>query len=75
LLLTYTDGLIERRDASIEDGMARLLEVVRADHPEDVCRDVMRALFEGSTPDDDVALLAIRRRSAGYPQQATVLTP
>jgi phosphoserine phosphatase RsbU/P len=69
LLLTYTDGLIERRDAPLDVGIERLLRTVRAESPEDVCRHVLRSLFDGDAPQDDVALVAMRRVSTppGFP--------
>jgi phosphoserine phosphatase RsbU/P len=63
VLLTYTDGLIERRDDSIEAGIERLLHTVHAASPEEVCRDILRSVFDGRSLDDDVALVAMRRSS------------
>lgn len=60
-MLTYTDGLIERRDESLEEGIERLVGVVWADEPEAVCRDVMEALVGRDVPPDDIAVLAVRR--------------
>ncbi len=60
-LLLYTDGLIERRHASIDDGFRRLRESV-LDAPralELLCDHVVHALVDASMS-DDVALLAIR---------------
>ena len=64
LLLTYTDGLIERRNASLEAGIGRLLATVQPGTPQVVCNDVLRTMFDGYALADDVALLAMRRRSA-----------
>ena len=60
VLLLYTDGLVEDRGSPITDGMNRLGRVVRDDHPEVVCRTVMRRMVS-TDPPDDIALLAIRR--------------
>jgi phosphoserine phosphatase RsbU/P len=61
LLCLYTDGLVERRDASINAGIGRLCDVVRPDHPEAVCAAVMAALIGREPMQDDVALLVLRR--------------
>jgi serine phosphatase RsbU (regulator of sigma subunit) len=60
-LLLYTDGLVERREASIDDGLARLAAVVAslADaRLEDLCDLLLERL--GHQREDDVALLAVR---------------
>ncbi|MFR9777756.1 SpoIIE family protein phosphatase [Micromonospora sp. MS34] len=62
-LVLYTDGLIERRDATIDDGLAALSVVAaRVEHDLDLfCR---RLLVELAPPEihDDVAVVAVRRR-------------
>jgi serine phosphatase RsbU (regulator of sigma subunit)/anti-sigma regulatory factor (Ser/Thr protein kinase) len=62
-LLLYTDGLIERRGESIEDGLTRLRSA--AENPaEEIDRDasfadrVYRTLLDEAPLEDDVALLA-----------------
>jgi serine phosphatase RsbU (regulator of sigma subunit) len=60
LLLCYTDGLVERRDESIDVGLAALTRLVTADDPERVCTRVMNGLATDQ-PGDDVALLAVHR--------------
>jgi hypothetical protein len=62
LLLCYTDGLVERRDAPIDDGLTALTTLVTADDPEQVCTTVMASLGSDQ-PGDDVALLAVTRSS------------
>ena len=60
-VLLYTDGLVERREASIDDGTARLVETVGrwASAPlEELCDRVLGDL--AGAVDDDVALLALR---------------
>ncbi|MCG7528858.1 SpoIIE family protein phosphatase [Streptomyces sp. OfavH-34-F] len=62
-LVLYTDGLVERRDRDIDDGL-RLLRGSLADRdrtPEETCDDVLEALLP-SRPGDDVALLVARTR-------------
>jgi len=59
-LLLYTDGLIERRDESIEEGLGRLREA--AEQPEattgELADHVYRALLDEASLEDDIALLA-----------------
>ncbi|GGN69212.1 cyclic diguanylate phosphodiesterase [Actinoplanes lobatus] len=61
LLLCYTDGLVERRVQVIDEGLDRLLRIVRADTAEEVCATVMADTI-ADPPTDDVAVLAVRRR-------------
>ncbi|WP_298461958.1 SpoIIE family protein phosphatase [uncultured Cellulomonas sp.] len=61
-LVLYTDGLVERRDAGLDEGIARLVRTVQAagDAPaEDVAERILRDLGPDSH-DDDVALLVLR---------------
>ena len=62
LLLLYTDGLIERRGERMEEGMDRLMGVVRAaaKDPDLQSRQVLDAMIRGGQPQDDVALLTVR---------------
>ncbi|HEX5096200.1 MAG TPA: SpoIIE family protein phosphatase [Acidimicrobiia bacterium] len=59
-ILLYTDGLVERRRASIDEGLNALSERVRQAPAEleALCDHVMDGLT--TAPTDDVALLAIR---------------
>jgi anti-anti-sigma factor len=66
VLCLYTDGLVERRDRPLDDGIARLAEALTAADPETVCASVMAAMAEDSPHDDDVALL-ILHHSPGRP--------
>lgn len=65
LLSFYTDGLVERRNEVITEGLARLCEAVTARPAEQVCTEVMARLVGAEPPADDVALLALRRLPAG----------
>jgi serine phosphatase RsbU (regulator of sigma subunit) len=60
LLLLYSDGLVERRDRSIDDGMSTLVSAAcGAGGPEAVISAALAAL--GSSPtDDDTCLLALQ---------------
>jgi len=66
LLCFYTDGLIERRDQAIDDGLARLCQAVSAQPPDAACAAVMAALVGRQPARDDIALLIVRRS----PQEA-----
>lgn len=61
LVCFYTDGLIERRDQTIDDGLARLCQAVTAEPPGTACATVMAALVGNQPAHDDVALLMFRR--------------
>jgi anti-sigma regulatory factor (Ser/Thr protein kinase)/putative methionine-R-sulfoxide reductase with GAF domain len=61
LLCFYTDGLVERRDASLEVGLKRLYETIDAGPVESVCSNVMGQLIGDDPPGDDVAVLVLRR--------------
>jgi phosphoserine phosphatase RsbU/P len=63
VLCLYTDGLVERRDRPIDDGIARLSAAVTTGDPEDACATVMLAMAGYVTHSDDVALLMVRRRA------------
>ena len=57
----YTDGLVERRAESIDDGIARLLGAIRS-RPDVQPADLVAELLpEGTSGDDDVCLLVFRR--------------
>jgi hypothetical protein len=61
VLLFYTDGLVERRDADLDTRLAQLARVVPADDPERVCARVMHEMIRNEAVRDDVAVLAARR--------------
>jgi serine phosphatase RsbU (regulator of sigma subunit) len=60
LLCCYTDGLVERPDRPLDDGLAWLTQVIRAEPPEAACARVMGALVGSESARDDIALLMIR---------------
>ena len=62
VLLFYTDGLIEQRDADIEERMDELVAAVPAAEPENVCTRVMHEMIGANAATDDIAFLAVRRR-------------
>jgi phosphoserine phosphatase RsbU/P len=78
LLCCYTDGLVERRGNSLDDGIAALGATMdaqlqagagRQGRPvplaEDACAAVMRVLIGNAPASDDVAVLMAHRHSAG----------
>ena len=60
VLCFFTDGLVERRNKPLDDGIALLCETVSPGPPETVCLSVMRALVGSEHPGDDIALLVLR---------------
>lgn len=62
-VLLYTDGLMERRDSTLEAGFDRLTRAMAAapTGPGEACTHVLDALLGEEQPGDDIALLAMRR--------------
>jgi serine phosphatase RsbU (regulator of sigma subunit) len=60
VLCLYTDGLIERRDEPIDDGLTRLCQAVSPESPDIACASVMSALVGSEPARDDIALLMFR---------------
>jgi serine phosphatase RsbU (regulator of sigma subunit)/anti-sigma regulatory factor (Ser/Thr protein kinase) len=65
VLCLYSDGLVERRNLVIDENIEKLRETVTAQAPESVCVEVMRRLVAFATPEDDVAVLVVRRLATG----------
>ncbi len=64
-LLLYTDGLVERRDMWIDEGIERLeaaLPAVAGREPEELVDHVFEALLSAGQASDDIAVLAVRAR-------------
>jgi putative methionine-R-sulfoxide reductase with GAF domain len=59
-LLLYTDGLVERRDRPIRDGIADLLAAVGPGTADDLCTQAATLLHDQPAR-DDVAMIAVRR--------------
>jgi PAS domain S-box-containing protein len=71
-VLLYTDGLIERRDDDLDAGMVRLRQALLelADRPlDDLLDELLDRLVDG-TPEDDVALVAVRLHRQDRPRPA-----
>jgi serine phosphatase RsbU (regulator of sigma subunit)/PAS domain-containing protein len=65
-LLLYTDGLVERRDSGLDQGLVRLRQVLHTSAAlglEELCDDVLARLMPQER-DDDVALVAVRLHPA-----------
>jgi serine phosphatase RsbU (regulator of sigma subunit)/anti-sigma regulatory factor (Ser/Thr protein kinase)/uncharacterized protein YigA (DUF484 family) len=75
IVLLYTDGLIERRDRSLEEGLDLLRELVaegpRA--PDALADYIVEQTFRDHERGDDVALLAVRLSSVRAGQLALTL--
>ena len=65
LLCLYTDGLVERRDCPVDDGIAHLCKAIKSAEPESCCAAAMTAMAELSPSGDDVALLTLLRTAPG----------
>jgi serine phosphatase RsbU (regulator of sigma subunit) len=66
VLLLYTDGLVERRGQSLDEGLALLTERLAAAARRglgvaDLCDELLRVMLP-ARPEDDVALVAVRLR-------------
>jgi len=60
-VLLYTDGLVERRDLPLSDGLERLRAAVATAplDPDALCEHVLTIVLPDGPPGDDVALLAL----------------
>jgi phosphoserine phosphatase RsbU/P len=75
LLCFYTDGLVERREFPIDEGLARLCQAVTAEPPDVACASVMGALVGARAAPDDIALLIFRREPLSARAGAERATP
>jgi anti-sigma regulatory factor (Ser/Thr protein kinase)/putative methionine-R-sulfoxide reductase with GAF domain len=65
MLALFTDGLIERRDEPVTQGLARLRAALGTGTAEQRCAAVIRTIFGDADPHDDVALLVLHREEDG----------
>jgi serine phosphatase RsbU (regulator of sigma subunit) len=72
IVLLYTDGLVERRDQNLDDGLARLERTLAelAGLDLDTLCDELLARMLPPDPDDDVALVAVRLHPQDRPRPA-----
>jgi anti-sigma regulatory factor (Ser/Thr protein kinase) len=61
-VLLYTDGLVERPEAPLEEGLDWLRGFAQgvASSPDELCGALLQSRFREAPPRDDVALLAVR---------------
>jgi anti-anti-sigma factor len=62
VLILYTDGLVERPGATLDEGMqalATIVEGVPGADPESICEAITAGMIGDAAPRDDVALLVI----------------
>ena len=62
VLLLYSDGLVERRGRTIDEGLEELLRAAREGprEPEELVEHVLSQMVGGEERGDDIALLAVR---------------
>lgn len=65
VVVGYTDGLVERRHESLDTGLERLRSAIEPVRPGLVCERVMAASIGSRVPEDDIALIALRRKVMG----------
>jgi serine phosphatase RsbU (regulator of sigma subunit) len=78
-LVLYTDGLIERRTRSLDEGFASLAAEAHAagQDPDAMCDAILDSLLGEEPPDDDVAMLVMRTVPAtdGHLDRPVALAP
>ena len=76
-VLLYTDGLIERRDSDLDDGLVRLRDTLTelADRPLDELLDELIERLVHGRPEDDVAIVAVRLHPQDLPRPAEAGPP
>lgn len=70
VLVLYTDGLVERRDQDLDHGTRRLqvaLEQLAGSDLDHLCDELLARMLPDS-PDDDVALIAVRLHPQDRPR-------
>ena len=67
VIVLYTDGLVEERDAPLTEGLDRLVGAFTAPvrSADEACDQVLRALGRDAGTDDDTAVLAVHRCGTG----------
>jgi anti-sigma regulatory factor (Ser/Thr protein kinase) len=61
LLAFFTDGLVERRNEPLEQGLERLSAALKGESAERSCTSAVNAMIGGDALHDDAALLVLRR--------------
>jgi PAS domain S-box-containing protein len=68
VVLLYTDGLVERRERPIQEGIDEVCERLQSPHLDDLsarCEAIAEAARGGLPTEDDVCILALRRSAPG----------
>lgn len=76
VLVTFTDGLLERRDEAFSESerrLVRVLEQVPPGSPRSVCQHIMEAMASDAGFEDDCAVLVAGRSPAGHRRSAVVV--
>lgn len=71
-VLLYTDGLVERRGQSLDEGLAKLRDLLaelHGCHLDDLCDTVLARMLP-TEPEDDAALVAVRLHPQDRPRPA-----
>ena len=63
-LFFYTDGLVERRDRAVTDGIRHLQALLTSTDPWTLCSAATNGMLGDNPATDDVALIALRRASS-----------
>ena len=66
-LVFYTDGLVERRGRTLDDGMQQLLELARHDETPDALIARLLGGMADESSEDDIAVVALRRERSAEP--------
>jgi len=68
-IVLYTDGLVEERGVSIDQGLEALRLAASQDpcHPDELCDRLVDAMLAIHTPNDDIAVLVLRALPAAPP--------
>jgi serine phosphatase RsbU (regulator of sigma subunit)/anti-sigma regulatory factor (Ser/Thr protein kinase) len=68
-IVLYTDGLVEERGVSIDQGLEALRLAASQDscHPDELCERLVAAMLAIHPADDDIAVLALRALPAAPP--------
>jgi PAS domain S-box-containing protein len=76
-VLLYTDGLVERRGQSLDEGLAKLRDLLAELHAcslDDLCDTVLARMLPAE-PEDDAALVAVRLHPQDRPRPAEAGPP
>ena len=76
VLLLYTDGLVERRGETLDEGLTRLTTTADglrdAGSTDELVERLTRGMLEGTNHRDDVCVLAVRHRADAGPPSSRI---